>query len=151
MAEIWKRIPSLPGGLASSLGRVILPPLYYPLPNGGYRATYPEPTHGVVAKSCRSAAHQYRHVMVRVDDGTVRQRPKKVHRLICEAFHGPPPFENAVVIHIDEDGLNNRPDNLKWGTQSENLNMPKFKEYCSNRIGDMNPFKKGRARKRAAG
>jgi hypothetical protein len=70
----------------------------------------------------------------------------KVHRLVCEAFHGPPPFEKAVVIHIDENALNNRPENLRWGTQKENMNMPGFVAYCKSRTGDNSPTKKHKAR-----
>ena len=44
-----------------------------------------------------------------------------------------------MVIHLDEDGMNNRPENLRWGTQKENLNMPKIKAYHRSRIGDLNP------------
>lgn len=67
----------------------------------------------------------------------------KIHRLVCEAFHGPAPFERAVVIHIDENALNNRSENLRWGTQKENLNMPKFVEYCKSRTGENSPAIKG--------
>lgn len=72
----------------------------------------------------------------------------KVHRVICEAFHGPAPFDRAVVIHLDEDGLNNKPENLKWGTQKENLNMPKFIEYCKSRTGENSPSAKARLKNR---
>lgn len=58
---------------------------------------------------------------------------RKVHQLVCEAFHGPKPFDGAVVIHLDENALNNRPENLKWGTQKENLNMPKHRHYLRTR------------------
>lgn len=71
----------------------------------------------------------------------------KVHRLVCEAFHGPAPFERAVVLHLDENALNNRPENLQWGTQKENLNMPKFVEYCKSRTGENSPVTKGIKRK----
>jgi len=60
--------------------------------------------------------------------GFVRQSPRKVHQLVCEAFHGPKPFEKAVVIHIDEDAHNNRPENLMWGTQKENLTTYKTRK-----------------------
>jgi hypothetical protein len=43
-----------------------------------------------------------------------------VHRLICEAFHGPCP-EGLECAHIDGDKGNNRPDNLRWATRSENI------------------------------
>jgi len=44
-----------------------------------------------------------------------------VHKLICTAFHGPQPFEDSVVMHINDNKLDNRADNLKWGTQLENV------------------------------
>jgi len=66
-------------------------------------------------------------------DEEKRQRPRKVHQLVREAFHGPKPFPNAVVIHVDESALNNQPENLKWGTQKENLNAPGFIAFCRER------------------
>ena len=83
------------------------------------------------------------HIMVRRDDDGIRQSPRKVHQLVCEAFHGPRPFEKAVVIHIDENAHNNRPENLKWGTQKENLSAPGFIEYCRSRSGEDSPRVKG--------
>lgn len=62
-----------------------------------------------------------------------------MHQLVCEAFHGPKPFPRAVVIHADENALNNAPENLRWGTQKENLNAPGFKEYCRQRRGEFSP------------
>lgn len=43
-----------------------------------------------------------------------------VHRLVCYAFHGPPPLGRTTVLHQDDDAHNNRADNLRWGTQAEN-------------------------------
>jgi hypothetical protein len=146
--EIWKPVPSEPGVLASSLGRILLMPGYAPLPNGGYRAYFPEPRLGQVAKSTKTAKHLFRHIAVK-RHGASRQQTRKVHQLVCEAFHGPKPFPEAVVIHLDEDGLNNRPENLKWGSQRENMNMPKFTAYCRSRTGDQAPTIKGK-RARAA-
>lgn len=37
-------------------------------------------------------------------------------------------------MHKDENSRNNKPENLKWATQKENLNCPKFKEYCSSKF-----------------
>lgn len=45
---------------------------------------------------------------------------KSVHRLVCMAFHGMPPTESAQVRHLDGNPSNNLPENLRWGTQSEN-------------------------------
>lgn len=53
----------------------------------------------------------------------------KTHRvavLVCEAFNGPKPFAEAVCMHLDEDCRNDRPENLAWGRQSENLNAPNY-------------------------
>ena len=132
-SEIWKRVPSEPGVLASSHGRVVLQPGYAPLPNGGFRTYLPEPRVGQVSRASKSAKHEFMLIMLRRGEGPKRQAPRKVHQLVCEAFHGPKPFDSAVVIHLDENALNNRADNLRWGTQKENLNMPKFKEYCRSR------------------
>ncbi|WP_205048998.1 HNH endonuclease signature motif containing protein [Paracoccus sp. SY] len=131
--EIWKPVPSEPGVHVSNWGRVLLAPGYVPLPNGGYRLYQPEPRFGQIAKSKKGAQHEYRIVMVKRQREGGRQSPRKVHQLVCEAFHGPKPFPEAVVLHLDEDGLNNRPENLRWGTQKENLNMPGFVQYCRTR------------------
>ena len=44
-----------------------------------------------------------------------------VHRLVAQAFLGPPPSkEHTQVNHIDNDPANNRADNLEWVTPLEN-------------------------------
>lgn len=45
---------------------------------------------------------------------------KAVHRLVCEAFYGPPPSDDMQVRHMDGDRTNNAPSNLDWGTQADN-------------------------------
>ena len=80
----------------------------------------------------------------------VAGKTHKLHQLVCETFHGPKPFPGAVVMHLNDDPSDNRAANLKWGTQKENLNTPRFLEYCRNRTGENNPFLKGRAKKAAA-
>jgi hypothetical protein len=44
-----------------------------------------------------------------------------VHRLVCEAFHGPAP-KNHQVAHRDGNRKNNAPNNLRWATVKENMN-----------------------------
>jgi predicted DNA-binding protein (UPF0251 family) len=50
-------------------------------------------------------------------DGKKHSRP--VHRLVCEAFHGPCPTPGHEVRHLDSDRLNNRASNLRWGLKPE--------------------------------
>lgn len=118
MAKIWKPVPGYPGLLASNDGMIVLPPGRAPTYHGGYRVYDPKPTFGVVRRANKTAKHSYRGVYSRVF-GNI-----KVHRAVCLAFHGEPPSPKHVVIHINENAHDNRAENLKWGTQKENLNMP---------------------------
>ena len=139
---IWKNIPSIPGAKANDKGQIMFPEKTATMPNGGTRSYKTKPIFGSRRRSKKGAAHSYFGVLY-------RGKNYKIHRLVCEAFHGPPPFSKAVVIHIDENGLNNKPDNLKWGTQKENMNSAGFIEYCRSRTGDKNPYKKGLQAKKA--
>lgn len=119
--EVWRTIPSLPQYLASSLGRIMRIPHRGPMPHGGDRHYGGEPYAGVWIEEDKRFILQF------------RGKTYKVARLICEAFHGVAPAEKPVCMHLDENSRNNRPDNLAWGTQKENLNAPGFLEYCRTR------------------
>lgn len=60
----------------------------------------------------------YRRPWVRLSDGN----PKKVmqHRLVCEAWHGPPPSPSHQAAHENGIRHDNRPENLSWKTALEN-------------------------------
>ena len=137
MIEHWKSVPSKLGVIASSFGRIKLPDSVAKMPSGVIREYNPKPTYGVKTKASKTARHEYMAI------ANKKFGNMKVHRLVCEAFHGPAPFAGAVVIHINEDATNNRPENLRWGTQKENLNMPKFIAYCKTRTGENSSVKKG--------
>lgn len=115
--EIWKSVPSLPAYEASSFGRVRSVPFQVPLPNGGLRWYGGKETLGVWRADTQRYAITY------------RGKNYKVARMVCEAFHGEAP-RGAVCMHLDENSRNNRPENLSWGTQQENLNAPGFIERC---------------------
>lgn len=53
------------------------------------------------------------------EPGLRKTRWASVHRLVCEAFHGPCP-PGMECRHLDGVGTHNRPSNLKWGTKTEN-------------------------------
>ena len=128
--ELWRLIPSVPGLLASSRGRIMVIPKFGDLPNGGKRQYG-----GTARKGCWDGA---RYIFV------WGGKTYRVARLVCEAFHGPAPEGLDVCMHLDENSRNNDPHNLKWGTQKQNLNAPGFLEYCRGRTGENSPFIKGR-------
>lgn len=129
--EIWRAVPSLPGVLVSSAGRYMIAPYWGRMPHGGDRPYGGEPGRGVAGDQGRRQV-------------SYKGKCYRLHLLICEAFHGPKPFDGAVVIHIDENDQNNAPDNLKWGTQKENLNAPGFLRYCRSRTGENSTLAKNR-------
>lgn len=102
--EVWRVIPGTTGYEASTEGRIrnprgrVLVANPHPL---GYRIV------GVIFKDrpgCRSYT---------------------VHRLVALAFHGPRPIGEdgrpLDIGHRDHDKTNNRPDNIRYLTRSENI------------------------------
>jgi hypothetical protein len=91
----------------------------------GFEGQYEVSDHGQVV-SLRSGdrlvrklhidACGYLRVSFKVGDRTANRR---VHSLVAEAFVGPRP-DGMVVRHLDGNQLNNRPANLRYGTQAEN-------------------------------
>jgi hypothetical protein len=93
-SEEWRPIASPAGGYeASSHGRIRSP-------------------RGLIA----GTVDRDGYLRVRLKD----QRAYRAHRLVCEAFHGPPP-EGCEVAHLDGNRLNNRQDNLVWASRAENM------------------------------
>ena len=60
------------------------------------------------------------YLKVKLTNAFGEKKGIEVHRLICEAFHGPCP--NGLVARHFPDGrkTNNRADNLQWGTHKQN-------------------------------
>lgn len=49
-----------------------------------------------------------------------KKKTKPVHFLICTAFYGRKQSRRLATRHLDGNKLNNKPDNLRWGTYAEN-------------------------------
>lgn len=61
------------------------------------------------------------HGHVALSTATGRKLRRQIHRLVIAAFVGPAPSDAHEVCHIDGNPGNNRAENLRWGTRSDNL------------------------------
>lgn len=66
-------------------------------------------------------ALKIRRLRVTIYDTRLDRVTKYVHALVCSAFHGPKSDPKLQVRHLNGDRLDNRPENLRWGTCSENM------------------------------
>lgn len=105
MNEEWRVAPGFPDYEVSSLGRVRR------VTEGGPN-TWP----GRILV-CRRDTHGYRFSQTGKRETTKRFW---VHLLVAEAFHGPRP-EGMVADHINRDRGDNRAENLRWVTRSQNV------------------------------
>ena len=62
-------------------------------------------------------AHGYRYTTL--TSAVCGRRSAKIHRLVLEAFVGPPP-KGMECRHLDGNQQNNALSNLQWGTSTEN-------------------------------
>lgn len=143
--EEWRDVPGVDKLMASSWGRVRLKPYSCTLYNGGVRHYTPKPRTGrSMSKSTGREGAPKRHLIYY----TGMKRAFLVSRLVCAAFHGPAPADKPICMHLDEDPSNNVPKNLAWGTQRENLAMPKAQAAFRARVGDKSPRAINLAKKR---
>ena len=93
-SEEWRIVPSRPWIEASSKGRIRAHYLM-DMPHGGQRLRTVAPTKGALVAAALGA--KAKRMIYRVRGETV-----KVHRLVCEAFHGPAPTgrERALKLAI---------------------------------------------------
>lgn len=101
--EAWKPIPGYKAE-ASSLGRI--------------RSFYGSKK-GKIRKLQKGLKGKYQRVQLQRSMNSI-----SVHRLVALAWHDNP-YNLPVVRHLDDNGLNNRPENLKWDTQSNNIKYGK--------------------------
>jgi hypothetical protein len=59
----------------------------------------------------------YPRVILRVDG---KHYTRKIHRLVCRAFNGPPNALHREVDHIDANRANATAQNLRWVSRGEN-------------------------------
>ena len=114
--EIWRDIPGYEGSYqVSSLGRVRSLPRSVPVYNRVRGVTYARACPGKILRPavCDMAGHMSVHL-------GKRSRGIPVHQLVLRAFYGPPP-PGTEAMHLNGNPRDNRPENLKYGTHSENM------------------------------
>ena len=96
----WAFVPSMPGVIVSNDGRVsrVWPEQWWREP---FDYSIYQETNG--------------YIRTRIDGRLIG-----VHRLACEAFHGPAPSAKHQAAHGDGIRSNNRRENLRWATRREN-------------------------------
>ena len=96
----WKMIPDYSGYMASHLGEILT------LRTGN------------ITKG--SSAGHYLKVAVKKDGDSIHKN-QYVHHLVAITFYGKPTGDNIVIKHLDDNRFNNARGNLKWDTQSQNI------------------------------
>lgn len=110
--EVWKSIPGYEGVYeASNLGRVRSLDRYVNIGNDARKLLRGQ----LIQPSPHSRGYHY-HILY----GKGKPKNRLAHRLVKEAFDGPCP-PGMVVRHLNDDKIDNRLENLAWGTQSDNM------------------------------
>lgn len=116
LGEIWRDIPGYEGSYqVSSKGRVRSLPRVVSVYDRIRRISYARPCQGRILRQavCDRAGHVSVHL-----GKYCRGIP--VHQLVMLAFHGfPPPGMEAM--HLNGNPVDNRPENLQYGTHSQNM------------------------------
>ncbi|KQZ49751.1 hypothetical protein ASD54_12500 [Rhizobium sp. Root149] len=123
MIEEWREVRSLVGWEASNLGRL-------------------RPTHKWAKRFTQEGfgydnGKGYRGITIRVNGKSKRFY---VHRLVCEAFHGPAPSPSHHAAHGNGIRHDNRPSNLSWKLPIEN-EADKIL-HGTKRIGENHPSRR---------
>lgn len=108
--EIWKVVPGHEGYAVSNMGRVKSLRRVIERKNNSPRV--------VSERILRPGPNKSGHLTVALGRG----KTMLVHHLVLLTFVGPRPF-GFDSLHLDHDPKNNRLNNLKYGTRSENLKM----------------------------
>lgn len=93
MEEIWKPIPQFPDYQISSLGQI---------------------------RSSRQIRKLFKN-KVGYWFTNIRGVNVYVHSTVCSVFNGPAPIDKLNALHRDDNKDNNTPNNLYWGTMSDNM------------------------------
>ena len=120
MTELWKDVPGYVGvyqvsncGRVRSLDRIVNHVNDVNTVNRSRRFK------GVMLTL--SKAEKSDHLIVRLSSPVKGSKTRFVHRLVLESFGPPRPGDNYECLHINGIASDNRIENLRWGTRSENI------------------------------
>ena len=114
--EVWKPVPGYEGLYeVSNLGRVKSLPRKVRIVRWGKEGQRPVPEKILTTTT---EDHRFGHLFLYLCREGKRKR-WYVHTLVLTAFVGPRP-DGMECLHGDGDPANNRVENLRWGTSSEN-------------------------------
>ena len=122
MPELWRPIPGFKNYEASDQGNIRSIDRiqhFERLISGKVRLITRKQKGYVLKPNTTCKAPFYKRVVLIRD---CEKHYRSVHRLVCEAFHGPAP-EGMICCHINDVAHDNRPENLKWDTPSANNYM----------------------------
>lgn len=110
LSSAQSNVPGIPGLYVTKNGRV-----YHKLIDGKWH----EATYIVDIKATKNRSVTAENVGIRI---SYKHQKYSVSRLVAMAWvSNPDPSHKVIVMHLDNDHLNNNYLNLKWGTQSENI------------------------------
>jgi hypothetical protein len=110
-SEEWREISGHPGYEVSSLGRVKSVSRIF-IRENGRKFT-------VRGRILRSALDSKGYLSVALRGSGIKQTPQRIHKLVAVTFLGPCP-EKMEVRHLNGSKLDNRKENLCYGTRKEN-------------------------------
>ena len=139
MKELWLPVSGYEGLYeVSSCGRVRGLTRHVPHINGSTRTIKGRVLKTSIAHSGRNKP--YTSLSVSLTKPGVKRKQAPIHRLVAAAFV-PNPDQLPVVRHLDGNSLNNRADNLAWGTHKDNSEdaikagaMPRGERHFHSRL-----------------
>lgn len=81
--------------------------------------------------------YHHRYLRCKLHNGSTSKNIK-IHRLVAEAYI-PNPNNLPIVMHLDDNPLNNTVSNLKWGTHKENRYLAIVNGKLPSLVGKNNP------------
>lgn len=131
VAETWRSIPGFPFYEASSLGRVRSLPKRVRTSHRGHEGTRLRP--GKILNPISNKGY----LVVKLGGPNLAYG---VHQAVAMAFHGPCP-DGMVVDHKNGTKTDNRPENLEYVTNSENVKRQYKLGLLTNQAGKIGRWK----------